>query len=147
MAAIEHIETPLDVEAIKKDFPILEREVHGKRLVYLDSAASSQKPVQVLDAMDRFQRCSYANVHRGVYQIATSGSNGIYRLWAAQTAPPAAQAKLLVVNDGQIALGQCCHDGCGGCCGSGWGLLGNPWVLGGIVAAAIAIPLALDEAS
>jgi hypothetical protein len=89
-----------------------------------------------------------SSLRGGVYQIATSGSNGIYRLWAAQTAPPAAQAKLLVVNDGQIALGQCCDDGsCGGCCGSGWGLLGNPWVLGGIVAAAIAIPLALDEAS
>ncbi len=60
----------LDVAAIKRDFPILEREVRGKRLVFLDSDASSQKPVQVLDAMDACYRGYYANVHRGVYTIA-----------------------------------------------------------------------------
>ncbi|HEX4777963.1 MAG TPA: SufS family cysteine desulfurase [Acidimicrobiia bacterium] len=60
----------LDVARVKADFPILEREVHGKRLVYLDSASSSQKPVQVLDAMDGCYRGYYANVHRGVYTIA-----------------------------------------------------------------------------
>lgn len=64
----------IDVARIKKDFPILEREVNGKRLVYLDSASSSQKPTQVLDAMDRLYRESYANVHRGVYQIAAEAS-------------------------------------------------------------------------
>ncbi|MEX0663454.1 MAG: SufS family cysteine desulfurase [Acidimicrobiia bacterium] len=60
----------LDVARIQADFPILKRQVHGKRLVYLDSASSSQKPIQVLDAMDRAYRESYANVHRGVYTIA-----------------------------------------------------------------------------
>ena len=60
----------LDVGVIKRDFPILEREVHGKRLVFLDSAASSQKPLAVLDAMDDCYRRYYANVHRGVYTIA-----------------------------------------------------------------------------
>jgi cysteine desulfurase/selenocysteine lyase len=60
----------LDVAHIQADFPILKRQVHGKRLVYLDSASSSQKPIQVLDAMDRVYRESYANVHRGVYTIA-----------------------------------------------------------------------------
>jgi cysteine desulfurase/selenocysteine lyase len=60
----------LDVARIKADFPILKRQVHGKRLVYLDSAGSSQKPVRVLDAMDDFYRTSYANIHRGVYTIA-----------------------------------------------------------------------------
>ena len=60
----------LDVARIKRDFPILAREVHGQTLVYLDSASSSQKPVQVLDAMERCYRESYANVHRGVYTIA-----------------------------------------------------------------------------
>ena len=60
----------LDVARIKADFPILKREVNGARLVYLDSASSSQKPVQVLDAMERCYRDSYANVHRGVYTIA-----------------------------------------------------------------------------
>ncbi len=60
----------LDVAKVKKDFPILERTVHGKRLVYLDSAASSQKPLPVLEAMDRYYEMTHANVHRGVYQIA-----------------------------------------------------------------------------
>jgi cysteine desulfurase/selenocysteine lyase len=62
--------TPLDVAAIKRDFPILAREVNGKRLVFLDSASSSQKPLAVLDAMDECYRSYYANVHRGVYAIA-----------------------------------------------------------------------------
>ncbi len=60
----------LDVAKIKLDFPILERRVHDKRLVYLDSASSSEKPTAVLDAMDDLYRTSYANVHRGVYTIA-----------------------------------------------------------------------------
>jgi cysteine desulfurase/selenocysteine lyase len=62
--------TPLDVAAIKKDFPILDRQVHGRRLVYLDSAASSQRPQVVLDTMDRYYETTHANVHRGVYSIA-----------------------------------------------------------------------------
>src|SRR5438876_6833436 len=62
--------THLDVARIKADFPILEREVNGKRLVYLDSAASSQKPTAVIDAMDEHYRTYYANIHRGVYTIA-----------------------------------------------------------------------------
>jgi len=60
----------LDVARVKKDFPILERLVHGKRLVYLDSAASSQKPLPVLEAMEHYYETTHANVHRGVYQIA-----------------------------------------------------------------------------
>ncbi len=62
--------TILDVARIKRDFPIFEREVNGKRLVYLDSASSSQKPQSVLDAMDDHYRDHYANIHRGVYTIA-----------------------------------------------------------------------------
>ena len=61
---------PLDVAAIKKDFPILDREVHGGRLVYLDSANTSQKPRAVLDAIARYYEQSNANVHRGTYLIA-----------------------------------------------------------------------------
>jgi cysteine desulfurase/selenocysteine lyase len=60
----------LDTTAIKKDFPILEREVHGKRLVYLDSANTSQKPRAVLDAIETYYEQSNANVHRGTYVIA-----------------------------------------------------------------------------
>ncbi len=59
-----------DVDAIRKDFPILERKVNGKPLVYLDNAASAQKPVQVLDAVRRFQERDYANVHRGQYELS-----------------------------------------------------------------------------
>jgi cysteine desulfurase/selenocysteine lyase len=60
----------LDVVTIKKDFPILDQQVHGHRLVYLDSASSSQKPTAVVDAMDRYYETTHANVHRGVYAIA-----------------------------------------------------------------------------
>ena len=58
------------IERIRKDFPILARTVDGKPLVYLDSAATSQKPVAVLDAMDAFYRETNANVRRGVYSLA-----------------------------------------------------------------------------
>ena len=67
----------LDVAAVRKDFPILEREVHGRRLVYLDSASSSQKPQQVLDAMDHLYSSSYANVHRGVYLLAEEATQAV----------------------------------------------------------------------
>ncbi|MBO0730558.1 MAG: SufS family cysteine desulfurase [Acidimicrobiaceae bacterium] len=60
----------LDVARVKKDFPILDVQVHGKRLVYLDSASSSQKPQQVLDAMQAYYETTHANVHRGVYTLA-----------------------------------------------------------------------------
>ena len=60
----------LDVTAIRKEFPIFERKVHGKRLVFLDSAASSQKPRAVLEAMMHIYTHSYANVHRGLYSLA-----------------------------------------------------------------------------
>jgi cysteine desulfurase/selenocysteine lyase len=60
----------IDPERIRKDFPILDRQVHGKRLVYLDSASSSQKPASVIEAMDRYYETTHANVHRGVYALA-----------------------------------------------------------------------------
>ena len=66
----------LDVAAIRKDFPILQQRQNDKRLVFLDSGASSQHPTSVLDAMDEFYRESYANVHRGVYQLAERATNG-----------------------------------------------------------------------
>ncbi len=64
------VNASLDVARIKKDFPILDRVINGTRLVYLDSAATSQKPRQVLDAMERYYETCNANVHRSVYQIA-----------------------------------------------------------------------------
>ena len=56
------------------DFPILSREVNGKPLVYLDSAASSQKPVQVIEAMDHCMRMEYANVHRGIHYLSNTAT-------------------------------------------------------------------------
>jgi cysteine desulfurase/selenocysteine lyase len=61
---------PLDVERIRHDFPALTREINGRPVVFLDSAASAQKPESVLQAMDDTYRCHYANVHRGVYRMA-----------------------------------------------------------------------------
>ncbi len=60
----------LDVKAIRKDFPILDLMVNGKPLTYLDSAATSQKPRQVIKAMDDYYRFSNANVHRGLHTLA-----------------------------------------------------------------------------
>lgn len=59
----------LDAQRVKKDFPILETLAHGKRLVYLDSAATSQKPRAVIDRMVRFYEEENANVHRGIYEL------------------------------------------------------------------------------
>ena len=59
----------LDAAKIRADFPIFEQEIHGKPLAYLDSANSSQKPRQVLDALRTFYETSYANVHRAVYEL------------------------------------------------------------------------------
>ncbi|MPZ72957.1 MAG: SufS family cysteine desulfurase [Nitriliruptorales bacterium] len=60
----------VDVEAVRKDFPVLQRKVHGRPLVYLDSAATSQKPQPVLDVMTRFYEDVNSNVHRGVHALA-----------------------------------------------------------------------------
>jgi len=59
-----------DLAHLREDFPILSREVNGHPLVYLDSAATTQKPVQVIDAVDHFYRTSNANVHRGAYALS-----------------------------------------------------------------------------
>ena len=70
-------EAKLDAHALREDFPIFRQEFHGKPLAYLDSAASSQKPRQMLDAMLRFYETSYANVHRGVYELAERATEGL----------------------------------------------------------------------
>jgi cysteine desulfurase / selenocysteine lyase len=61
---------PYDVEVIRREFPILATEVHGKPLVYLDNAASAQKPRAVIDAMVQTMETGYANVHRGLHHLA-----------------------------------------------------------------------------
>src|SRR5436190_3392260 len=59
-----------DVDALRRDFPILSRKVHGRPLVYFDNAASAQKPKAVIDAMTNFLTSEYANVHRGVHYLS-----------------------------------------------------------------------------
>ena len=66
----------LDVERVRADFPYLEELVNGKPVAFLDSAASTQKPGQVLDAMRDFYEHRYANVHRGVYRLAERATEG-----------------------------------------------------------------------
>jgi len=60
----------LNSETIRRDFPILDQQVHGRPLVYLDNAATCQKPAQVIDAMTRMYQHDYANVHRGVHTLS-----------------------------------------------------------------------------
>ncbi|MCB0963434.1 MAG: aminotransferase class V-fold PLP-dependent enzyme, partial [Acidimicrobiales bacterium] len=67
----------LDVAAIKADFPLLQREVKGQPIRFLDSAASSQKPQVVIDAMSTYYETINANVHRGVYEIAEAATNAL----------------------------------------------------------------------
>ena len=64
----------MDLERLRSDFPILSREVNGHRLVYLDSAATTQKPTAVLDAMDAYYRESNANVHRGSHTLSVEAT-------------------------------------------------------------------------
>ena len=67
--------TPTDLARIRADFPILTRKLHGQPLAYLDSASTSQKPQQMLDAMTSFYSTSNANVHRGVYTLGVESTD------------------------------------------------------------------------
>ncbi|WP_391530065.1 cysteine desulfurase [Staphylococcus chromogenes] len=69
-------ETQFDVEAIIKDFPILKETVNGKRLAYLDSTATSQKPQQVIDALEDYYKRYNSNVHRGVHTLGSLATDG-----------------------------------------------------------------------
>jgi cysteine desulfurase/selenocysteine lyase len=66
---------PYDVEAVRRDFPVLARQVNGRPLVYLDNASSSHKPVQVLDAERAFVEQHYSNVHRGVHTLSQEATD------------------------------------------------------------------------
>lgn len=66
--------TGLEVARLRRDFPILERSIGDRPLVYLDSAATSQKPLQVLDAVDDYYRTVNSNVHRGVHTLGTEAT-------------------------------------------------------------------------
>ncbi|MBC7983277.1 MAG: aminotransferase class V-fold PLP-dependent enzyme, partial [Candidatus Obscuribacterales bacterium] len=58
------------IDAIRRDFPVLHQAVHGKHLVYLDNAASSQRPKQVIDAISHYYEHDHANIHRGVHALS-----------------------------------------------------------------------------
>lgn len=64
----------IDVAVIKRDFPVLQREINGKKLIYLDSANTSQKPLPVISAMEDYYQNFNANVHRGSYQLANEAT-------------------------------------------------------------------------
>jgi len=68
-------ERPLDAESVRRDFPILARSINGKPLVYLDSAASSQQPLPVMRAVERYETHSHANVHRGVHTLSQEATD------------------------------------------------------------------------
>src|SRR6185312_14646961 len=59
-----------DVEKIRQDFPVLHQKVHGKPLVYLDNAATTQKPLAVLEALEGYYRQDNSNIHRGVHTLS-----------------------------------------------------------------------------
>jgi hypothetical protein len=91
---------------------------------------------------------SIADLRGGVYQVGTSQGGGVFRLWAPHTAPPAAAQQVLVVH-GAVARGGFRHGLVGGGHGQFGGvfmnLLHNPWFVGGVIATAIALPIALDD--
>ena len=74
MNARSPIAAPYDVERLRADFPILNEKPYGKKLVYLDNAASAQKPKAVIDAMTELMSTSYANVHRGMHALSTAAT-------------------------------------------------------------------------
>src|SRR5262245_28224079 len=77
--------TTVDWQKLRKDFPILDQEVNGHALIYFDSAASSQKPRQVLDAIVRYYEHDNANVHRGVHELSNRAT-GAYEAARERTA-------------------------------------------------------------
>jgi cysteine desulfurase/selenocysteine lyase len=74
-APAEEDRPPLDVEALRRGFPILSRKIHGHPLVYLDNAATTQKPESVIEAVADMYRRSYANIHRGVHTLSVEATD------------------------------------------------------------------------
>ena len=68
--ALARTDRTFDVDAARRQFPILSRMVHGKPLAYLDNGASAQRPQCVIDAVDDYERHHHANIHRGVHTLS-----------------------------------------------------------------------------
>lgn len=73
--AIPDTKARFNAEAVRRDFPIFETEMHGKPIAFLDSAASSQKPQQVIDAIANYYATGHANVHRGIYELSAHATD------------------------------------------------------------------------
>ena len=71
---MNHQTPPIDVERIREDFPILQREFDGQQVVYLDNAATTQTPDPVVDTIAEYYRTTNANVHRGLHQLSQDAS-------------------------------------------------------------------------
>ena len=75
MASIQSFETQLDIDTLRKDFPILDQEVNGNPLVYFDNAATSQKPTAVIEAISSYYQKQNSNVHRGVHKLSQEATD------------------------------------------------------------------------
>ncbi len=96
----------LDIAALRAEFPILAREVNGRPLVYLDNAASAQKPRAVIDAMTKAMEGSYANVHRGLHTLANETTTAFEaaRKSAAKFLNAASSEEIIFTNGGTDAM-------------------------------------------
>ena len=77
--AHNHPQPAFDLDALRTEFPVLHQQVHGKPLVYLDSAASAQKPLVVINAQANYLRNDHANVHRGVHSLSQRATDAFER--------------------------------------------------------------------
>lgn len=123
--------------------------------VQVNVLASSKEIARVQTDKDGMFRV--AGLTGGVHLVDVGGQQGVYRLWAPSTAPPAAQRGLMLVTDTDVVRGQCgcgtpvCGSPvCGSCCGGGGGGIGgwmanHPLITAGAIATAIAVPLAVDD--
>ncbi len=101
MNALQPSPRLFDVALVRADFPILTREVYGRPLVYLDNAASAQKPQSVIDAMSRFMETGYANVHRGVHYLSGAATDAYEAVRdAAQAYVNAARREEIILTHG-----------------------------------------------
>lgn len=114
-------------------------DVDGQQIADAKVAAVQQGKIVAQGKTDAAGRYEIAGLKSGVYQVVTDDGITVCRVWSAGTAPPAAQSDALIVNGDPVIRARL---------GRGGGVIGflsNPWVLGALVAAAIAIPLALDD--
>ena len=103
--------TPFDVDAIRADFPILASEHRGRKLVFLDSGASAQKPRQVIQAMVRCMESAYANVHRGAYHLSEQATADYEaaRMAVAQFINAPSEADIIFTANSTMAMNLVAH--------------------------------------